>query len=208
MAWKEDARLSSYNFDISDNVDILLKGTNRHNNIALCCAFVRLSAVSTGIIKFRGRASSKAEIFNALATRLKQPIRPQRQTDIRFTRANFGAKEILILFYDGRVVWIRLNYWDDYLLSLLLVSCGRIKPCGHLVRETRRRGFNLPQHNEFIALIHTMAESTKKRTLGAFFKPPPKKARVSETGDQRESGESFEDHVSSTSLNCSIAETD
>jgi hypothetical protein len=88
------------------------------------------------------------------------------------------------------------------------VSCGRIKPCGHLIRETRRRGFNLPQHNEYIALINTIAESTKKRTLGAFFKPPPKKARVSETGDQRESGESFEEHVSSTSLNCSIAETD
>jgi hypothetical protein len=30
------------------------------------------------------------------------------------------------------------------------------------------------------SIAHTMAASTKKRTLDAFFKPPPKKIRVSE----------------------------
>jgi hypothetical protein len=35
-----------------------------------------------------------------------------------------------------------------------------------------------------------MSISTKKRTLDAFFKPPPKKARISEDGESPKSQES------------------
>jgi hypothetical protein len=42
-----------------------------------------------------------------------------------------------------------------------------------------------------------MSDSTKKRTLDAFFKPPPKKPRVSEEGQASKSHKSnVEDRVS------------
>lgn len=54
--------------------------------------------------------------------------------------------------------------------------------------------------------IDTMSESTKKRTLDAFFKPPPKKARVSDKEDAEKGGKGTidEDQVSlATSLSIS-----
>lgn len=51
-----------------------------------------------------------------------------------------------------------------------------------------------------------MSESTKKRTLDAFFKPPPKKARVSDKEDAEKGGKGTidEDQVSlATSLSIS-----
>lgn len=58
-----------------------------------------------------------------------------------------------------------------------------------------------PHHNSkyHSTSYNSMAENAKKRTLDAFFKPPPKKARVSDTGGQAQSGDSLEEHVSPVS---------